>query len=116
MVKNDDFLRALSTHPDDDGVRLVYADWLEENGNPERAEFIRAQIELNRYDPEDPARLPALSRQHTLLYKHNNAWRRELPPLPPNVEWGHFRRGFCDEIVAELRPELITLSDELLAT
>ncbi len=32
--------------PEDDAPRLVYADWLDENGAPERAEFIRVQCEL----------------------------------------------------------------------
>src|SRR5262249_32452387 len=31
-----------------DIVRLVFADWLEEHGQPERAEFIRIQCELER--------------------------------------------------------------------
>lgn len=33
-------------NPDDDLPRLVYADYLDENGDPKRAEFIRAQIAL----------------------------------------------------------------------
>src|SRR4051794_27217534 len=40
------FLGDIIEHPDDDAPRLVYADWLDENGNPERAEFIRAQVRL----------------------------------------------------------------------
>jgi uncharacterized protein (TIGR02996 family) len=44
-------LRAVCHSPADDAPRLVYADWLDEHGRPERAEFIRVQCEL--------ARLPA---------------------------------------------------------
>ena len=36
-------LDAVLATPEDDLPRLVYADWLEENGNPERAAFIRVQ-------------------------------------------------------------------------
>jgi uncharacterized protein (TIGR02996 family) len=36
-------LRACKAAPDDDAPRLVLADWLEEHGDPERAEFIRLQ-------------------------------------------------------------------------
>lgn len=43
-------LRAILEAPADDAPRLVYADWLEENGQTERAEFIRTQIELVRRD------------------------------------------------------------------
>lgn len=32
--------------PPDNSPRLVFADWLEENGEPERAEFIRVQVEI----------------------------------------------------------------------
>lgn len=35
------FLRAIAANPDDDTPRLVFADWLEEHGEPERAEFVR---------------------------------------------------------------------------
>lgn len=40
------FLRAIIDHPEDDGVRLIYADWLEEHGQAERAELIRVQCAL----------------------------------------------------------------------
>jgi uncharacterized protein (TIGR02996 family) len=40
-------LRAVIENPHDDVHRLILADWLEENGDPERAEFIRTQIELS---------------------------------------------------------------------
>lgn len=37
-------LRTILERPDDDAPRLVYADWLEENGQQNRAEFIRLQL------------------------------------------------------------------------
>jgi uncharacterized protein (TIGR02996 family) len=42
----EDLLEAIRADPGDDGVRLAYSDWLEEHGSPERAAFIRVQIEL----------------------------------------------------------------------
>ncbi len=47
-MTEDAFLKAIHADPDDVASRLVYADWLEENGGPAelaRAEFIRVQIE-----------------------------------------------------------------------
>jgi uncharacterized protein (TIGR02996 family) len=41
-------LAAVLAAPDDDAPRLVFADWLEENGEAERAELIRCQIELTK--------------------------------------------------------------------
>ena len=37
------FLAAISANLDDDTPRLVFADWLQENGDEPRAEFIRIQ-------------------------------------------------------------------------
>lgn len=45
MMEHEALLAAVLTNPDDDAPRLVYADWLQEHGQPERAEFIRVQIE-----------------------------------------------------------------------
>lgn len=48
MDDRDDFLRAIYANPADDGLRLIFADWLDEHEEPERAEFIRVQIELDK--------------------------------------------------------------------
>jgi uncharacterized protein (TIGR02996 family) len=41
-------LAAIWADPHDDTPRLVYADWLDEHGQPDRAEFVRVQCELAR--------------------------------------------------------------------
>lgn len=46
MSDRDSFLRAIIAQPDDNLPRLVFADFLDEHGEPERAEFIRVQCEL----------------------------------------------------------------------
>ena len=62
MTERDALLAAIHAAPEDDAPRLVYADWLEEHGEVERAEFIRIQIEMRReYDAHGriaPARRP----------------------------------------------------------
>jgi uncharacterized protein (TIGR02996 family) len=40
------FRSAIVADPDDDTPRLVAADWLDEHGDPDRAAFIRIQVEL----------------------------------------------------------------------
>jgi uncharacterized protein (TIGR02996 family) len=40
-------LSAIQSHPEDAATRLIYADWLEEHGDP-RAEFLRLEIEQER--------------------------------------------------------------------
>lgn len=46
MTERDALLRAIAANPADDLPRLVYADWLDEHDEPERAEFIRVQCRL----------------------------------------------------------------------
>lgn len=46
------FIQDIIAHPDDNGWRLVYADWLEENEQPERANFIRVQCRLSDLNKE----------------------------------------------------------------
>lgn len=40
------FLRMILDHPEDDTSRLIYSDWLEEQGEIARAEFIRTSIQM----------------------------------------------------------------------
>jgi uncharacterized protein (TIGR02996 family) len=76
LSQHEAFLRAIFDAPDDDTPRLVYADFLEENGEPERAELIRVQCELSRLPPYDAEpqhserRFQLLTRQAVLLSKN----------------------------------------------
>src|SRR5262245_37079412 len=54
MVEEEGLLQEIVTHPEDDAPRLVYADWLEDHGQPQRAEFIRLQIEVARIEEAEP--------------------------------------------------------------
>jgi uncharacterized protein (TIGR02996 family) len=44
MNDDRDFLRAIAAEPEDDTLRLAYADWLEEQGDP-RAEYLRLEAD-----------------------------------------------------------------------
>lgn len=78
MTNEAAFIQTIREHPDDDGPRLVYADWLEEHGQCEKAEFIRVQIELAAgvADPERRRRLYAL--EESLLSQHARHWARSV--------------------------------------
>jgi uncharacterized protein (TIGR02996 family) len=95
------FLRAICECPDEDGPRLVYADWLDERGEADRAEFIRLQIGLAAGTVPEDRRAAAEARARELLGRNQAAWWGELPRRP-GVTWvAPFVRGFAD--VVQLR-------------
>src|SRR4051812_43794023 len=51
MSDRDALLAAVRQAPRDDAPRLVFADWLDEHGEPDRAEVIRLPIEIDPYLP-----------------------------------------------------------------
>jgi uncharacterized protein (TIGR02996 family) len=53
MTDGEALFRAIIEDADEDVPRLAYADWLTENGDPYRAEFIRIQCAQARMDPWD---------------------------------------------------------------
>jgi uncharacterized protein (TIGR02996 family) len=95
MSDNDALLQALLDAPDDDAPRLVYADWLEEHGEPERAEFIRVQIELANGLTTESRRDDLEAREQALLAEHEPAW---VGPLAGWVGGWQFRRGFVEAV------------------
>src|SRR5262245_50608811 len=81
-------LRAVCENPDDDTLRLVFADWFQEYGEEERAEFIRAQIEAARLPADDERLAGLVERARKLQEKHGKRWLGELPvPDKEHVNW-----------------------------
>jgi uncharacterized protein (TIGR02996 family) len=70
------FMEDICANPDDDTPRLVFADWLEENGEAERAEFIRAQIAAYRL-PKGPEREGLEERATALHLRNRGKWFAE---------------------------------------
>jgi uncharacterized protein (TIGR02996 family) len=68
MNQEEAFLAALAENPEDETTRLVFADWLEEHDEPDRAEFIRVQCALARLAANDPTRTE-LTRRETELFR-----------------------------------------------
>src|SRR4051794_16651783 len=89
----DGLLKDIIENPEDDAPRLIYADWLDDNGEAERAEFIRAQIELSRTSERAPRRKELLAREAELWERHGESWRSQLPALR-GVKWLDWSRGF----------------------
>jgi uncharacterized protein (TIGR02996 family) len=100
-----EFLRAIVTRPADDTVRLVYADWLDERGESDRAAFIRVQIELARLPKGDPRRVELGRRELDLFEAARDGWRRrEYPTRPGGGYPVDYCRGFAHRLYVESAP------------
>jgi uncharacterized protein (TIGR02996 family) len=103
-------LRDIGEHPEDDAPRLIYADWLQEQGEPlgqAHAEFIRLQVARHR--AAGAAGEPG-ERERKLLERHRKDWLAEVPAnLRKKI---HFVRGF-PEVVELMLPALVKHAETL---
>jgi uncharacterized protein (TIGR02996 family) len=70
-----DFLRAIAAAPFDDRLRLVYADWLEDQGDP-RAEYLRLEVEATREEAKTSGREALTDRLKALESRVAPVWLR----------------------------------------
>src|SRR5262245_66515414 len=66
-------LAAARGNPEDDGPRLVLADWLEEQGDP-RGEFVRLECRLEAMEDGDPQYPVFRPRSDELAERYGEAW------------------------------------------
>src|SRR5262245_54727910 len=92
MLVEQQLLAAICADPHDLAARLAYADLLEEGGDPDRAEFIRLQFELDSVPYAHPRYSALRKRERCLLAEHERVWA----DLGPGVHSCVFRRGFVE--------------------
>ena len=80
-------LQAVHDRPGDDSVRLVYADWLEEQGDDARAEFVRLQLDRAALWDGHPDDEDLWDRDRALVAAHGATWRAELPARPEQAPY-----------------------------
>jgi uncharacterized protein (TIGR02996 family) len=96
-------LKAAQADPQDDSARLVLADWLEENGQTERAAFIRLQLKADRL-PKDAAEREEWEREaRALEEQHGKGWLGSLVEAPAGVSV-YFVRGLVSVWIHWPRP------------
>jgi uncharacterized protein (TIGR02996 family) len=78
MTDGDALYRAILDDPDDDAPRLVWADWLEEHGDPDRAEFIRLQCEWTHLVPGHPRYAGLMAAWQAPEGRHRDRWTAGL--------------------------------------
>jgi uncharacterized protein (TIGR02996 family) len=114
MNDRDALLHAIAEHPEEDVPRLMYADWLEENGEPQRADFVRNQVELARLAPADPTGYPLVRKNVRYLNEFVPLWKSQLPQLP-GVTWGDFNRGLIEEVQVDTNENAAFAATEIFA-
>src|SRR5207248_10108910 len=98
---HDSFLAAIAARPADRTARLVYADWLDEHGDP-RGELIRIEEELRR--------VPVVADRYWELKPRRNQLRTLADPdWLRRVRYGTvyepgFAGGVPDDVAGRRRP------------
>src|SRR5262249_56269648 len=90
MTDERGFLRAIRDEPDDDALRLIFADWLEERADP-RGTLMRLQVTRAGLPPDDPRR-PELEQQEAELLQRHGVEFWLGPVLWRGRQW-RFQRG-----------------------
>ncbi len=99
-----DFLHTIVEEPENEEVRLVYADWLLERNDP-RGEFIQVQCQLARWEEGSgdwkavaPHLYELRLREKALLREYGAKWSEPVRGL---VKGYTFRRGFIEKVRME---------------
>lgn len=119
MLDPDPIKTHIFASPDEenDTSRLIYADWIQEGGDEERAEFIR--LDCKWETEQDTLPTEELQRRHALLRENVQTW---LDGLPEEIQRSaSFSRGFLECITvrgihlqsSDIRKRIQELSPDL---
>lgn len=98
---DDGFFHALQQAPDDDILRLVYADFLDDRGDEAsaaHADLIRVQVKLAALPPNAADAVELTTRQDALLARWQRDW---LGDGAEHLDRWTFRRGMVEGVVAD---------------
>jgi uncharacterized protein (TIGR02996 family) len=95
------FLRAMLDVPEDRATWLVYADWLDDRGDP-RAEFLRLTVERDALADGDPARAEVESRLEQLRDELDPRWLMVFDP----ARVGNCYKCYWDEMQPTDLPDI----------
>jgi uncharacterized protein (TIGR02996 family) len=115
MSDEEALFRAICERPDDDALRLAYADCLQETGEPAkvaRAEFIRLQCRRWSRIDDAQARDLARRRERNLLKRWRSAW---CAGMPAALKRARFVRGFPRPEMKPTPQKFLSLTEADLA-
>ncbi|HEY1065285.1 MAG TPA: TIGR02996 domain-containing protein, partial [Pirellulales bacterium] len=101
--RHEALLAAATAQPHDDAPRLIYADWLEEQGDDAQAEFIRAHCALASPHLPEGDRAALAARVEELFAERGHEWVRPLVAFgcdPAQVRLADFDRGLLASVQA----------------
>jgi uncharacterized protein (TIGR02996 family) len=98
MNDRDSLLSAIIQQPEEDTPRLAFADWLDEHGEANRAEFIRAQHKLIGLPLKSDERVRLETRTAELLTKHRKIWAADVYRVMGSSARLGWRRGFPEGV------------------
>ncbi|MBC8290933.1 MAG: WGR domain-containing protein [Planctomycetes bacterium] len=117
LKEQEPFLAEIRDNPDDLGTYAVFADWLEEKGDP-RGEFMNIQLQLEDESLKAADRKKRQTREAELLKEHEREWLGDLAPFlldknksqidyrAGNLYEYRFARGFMESLTVHyLLPE-----------
>jgi uncharacterized protein (TIGR02996 family) len=102
------FVRAIAAAGADPTPRLVFADWLDEHGNPDRAAFVRDQVLVATISTDTPTRRAAAR----AAAAEKTSGRQWAGPVARHAHDWQFRGGFPELVgltAAKLRRNAVTL-------
>ncbi|MGL6073380.1 MAG: TIGR02996 domain-containing protein [Fimbriiglobus sp.] len=104
MSDRETFIQSIAQEPENRLRKLVFADWLEEHGEAERAEFIRLSIACLEDGPEQSL---LLARRNELFLAHAARW---FEPFLTSLDPSRVITDYRFEIANDQSPEIRTYS------
>lgn len=100
MTEEHDLIRAIVLNPDEDVPRLMYADFLQEKGQSERAHYIRSEIDITR----SGGKSTMLVGSDSPTRSHCCPWVvADLDVFPFGMDWDvEYTRGFISHVTCSL--------------
>lgn len=103
MQYDNPFADEVRVNPYDDTPRLIFADFLDDYGDP-LGQFIRTQISLNQLPKNDPARTPLELQETELLNAYGETWLAPFREMgAEGVTVSCFQRGLIENIKISAR-------------
>ena len=105
------FRRDIIEHPEDDALRLIFADWLEDQGDP-YADLIRVQCQLAKIDEFDDSYFDLKIQENNVLQQLKRANHELISRKRSTGNPSFVNRGFIQSIFLDENSDLQLVNEE----